>query len=72
MGSAFSQDDYFFYPSFSQGYCIHILVYMLVSMDITCAGTNGYLRLHDFVIPFQEKVASFCEASRVPDLLILL
>ncbi|KAG5544097.1 hypothetical protein RHGRI_016743 [Rhododendron griersonianum] len=32
-------------------------------MDITCAGTNGYLRLHDFVIPFQEKVASFYEAS---------
>lgn len=36
---------------------------MLVSMDITCAGTNGYLRLYDFVIPFQEKVASFYEAS---------
>ncbi|KAH7848865.1 hypothetical protein Vadar_009414 [Vaccinium darrowii] len=34
-----------------------------LTMDITCAGTNGYLRLHDFVIPFQENVASFYEAS---------
>ncbi|KAF7141028.1 hypothetical protein RHSIM_Rhsim06G0089400 [Rhododendron simsii] len=36
---------------------------MLVSMDLTCAGTIGYLCLHDFVIPSQEKVASFYEAS---------
>ncbi|CAK9170415.1 unnamed protein product [Ilex paraguariensis] len=32
-------------------------------MDITALGTNGYLRVHDFVIPFQEKGAPFYEAS---------
>lgn len=34
-----------------------------LTMDVTCAGTNGYLRLHDFVIPFQENVASFYDVS---------
>ncbi|KAH7842633.1 hypothetical protein Vadar_007548 [Vaccinium darrowii] len=34
-----------------------------LTMDLTCAGTNGYLHVHDFVIPFQEKVASFYGAS---------
>ncbi|XP_058187695.1 uncharacterized oxidoreductase At4g09670-like [Rhododendron vialii] len=34
-----------------------------LTMDITCAGTNGYLRLHDFVIPFQENVVSFYDVS---------
>ncbi|PSS00021.1 Oxidoreductase, N-terminal protein [Actinidia chinensis var. chinensis] len=34
-----------------------------LTMDITCAGTNGNLRLHDFVIPFQENLAHFYTTS---------
>ncbi|CAK9174322.1 unnamed protein product [Ilex paraguariensis] len=36
-----------------------------LTMDITSLGigTNGYLRVHDFVIPFQQKGAPFYEAS---------
>ncbi|KAA8522556.1 hypothetical protein F0562_013083 [Nyssa sinensis] len=34
-----------------------------LSMDITALGTKGNLRLHDFVIPFQENVAPFYVAS---------
>ena len=30
-----------------------------LSMDITALGTEGSLRVHDFVIPFQEKSASY-------------
>ncbi|KAK9270664.1 hypothetical protein L1049_026246 [Liquidambar formosana] len=34
-----------------------------LTMDITAIGTKGALHLHDFVIPFQEKEASFSAAS---------
>ncbi|CAK9161802.1 unnamed protein product [Ilex paraguariensis] len=34
-----------------------------LTMDITALGTNGYLCVHDFVIPFQENGAPFYEAS---------
>lgn len=32
-------------------------------MDITCLGTKGNLRVHDFVIPFRENVGKFYGAS---------
>lgn len=34
-----------------------------LTMDITAVGTKGTLHLHDFVIPFQEKEASFSAGS---------
>ncbi|XP_059658691.1 uncharacterized oxidoreductase At4g09670-like [Cornus florida] len=34
-----------------------------LSMDITALGTKGYLRVHDFVVPFQENVGPFFVAS---------
>ncbi|XP_059656551.1 uncharacterized oxidoreductase At4g09670-like [Cornus florida] len=34
-----------------------------LSMDITALGTKGYLRVHDFVVPFQENVGPFFTAS---------
>lgn len=30
-----------------------------LTMDISALGTNGYLRVHDFIIPFQENVGPF-------------
>ncbi|RZC56112.1 hypothetical protein C5167_014965 [Papaver somniferum] len=35
-----------------------------LTMDVTALGTKGTLRLHDFVIPFQETSASFTVASK--------
>ncbi|CAL5332902.1 unnamed protein product [Camellia sinensis] len=35
-----------------------------MTMDITCGGTKGNLRIHDFVIPFQENVGQFYTASK--------
>lgn len=35
-----------------------------LTMDITCGGTKGNLRIHDFVIPFQENVGQFYAASK--------
>lgn len=34
-----------------------------LTMDMTAVGTKGTLHLHDFVIPFQEKEASFSAGS---------
>ncbi|KAI4346572.1 hypothetical protein L6164_007457 [Bauhinia variegata] len=34
-----------------------------LTMDITAVGTKGTLHVHDFVIPFQEREASFSAAS---------
>ncbi|XP_030952093.1 uncharacterized oxidoreductase At4g09670 [Quercus lobata] len=34
-----------------------------LTMDITAIGTKGTLHLHDFVVPFQEKEASFSAGS---------
>ncbi|KAI4320484.1 hypothetical protein MLD38_033961 [Melastoma candidum] len=34
-----------------------------LTMDITALGTNGTLHVHDFVIPYQEKEASYTTAS---------
>ncbi|KAM7514636.1 hypothetical protein LguiA_004219 [Lonicera macranthoides] len=34
-----------------------------LTMDITCLGTKGNLRVHDFVIPFRENVGKFYGAS---------
>ncbi|XP_052203335.1 uncharacterized oxidoreductase At4g09670-like [Diospyros lotus] len=34
-----------------------------LTMDISCAGAKGNLRVHDFVIPFREKAAKFYGAS---------
>lgn len=33
-----------------------------LTMDVSVIGTNGTLRFHDFVIPFEEKKASFLTA----------
>ncbi|CAH8309269.1 unnamed protein product [Eruca vesicaria subsp. sativa] len=35
-----------------------------VTMEITAIGTKGTLRIHDFVIPFQETEASFTTSTR--------
>ncbi|KAF5953301.1 hypothetical protein HYC85_006157 [Camellia sinensis] len=35
-----------------------------LTMDINCGGTKGNLRIHDFVIPFQENVGQFYAASK--------
>ncbi|KAL6573331.1 hypothetical protein OROHE_001790 [Orobanche hederae] len=35
-----------------------------LTMDLTVAGTNGTLRLHDFVVPFEETEASFSTAVK--------
>ncbi|KAJ4953965.1 hypothetical protein NE237_030797 [Protea cynaroides] len=35
-----------------------------MTMDITVVGTKGTLHVHDFVIPQEEKIASFSAASR--------
>ncbi|CAA3011246.1 uncharacterized oxidoreductase At4g09670-like [Olea europaea subsp. europaea] len=35
-----------------------------LTMDVTVVGTNGTLHLHDFVIPFEEKKASFSVATK--------
>lgn len=35
-----------------------------LTMDLSVVGTNGNLRLHDFIIPFEEKKASFSTAVK--------
>lgn len=35
-----------------------------LTMDITAVGTKGTLHIHDFIIPFQEKEASFSATSK--------
>ncbi|KAG8369251.1 hypothetical protein BUALT_Bualt15G0132100 [Buddleja alternifolia] len=35
-----------------------------LTMDLTAVGTNGTLHLHDFVIPFEEKKASFATSVK--------
>ncbi|KAL8487006.1 hypothetical protein ACS0TY_023160 [Phlomoides rotata] len=35
-----------------------------LTMDVTIVGTNGTLKLHDFVIPFEESKASFSTAVK--------
>ncbi|PIN00948.1 Dimeric dihydrodiol dehydrogenase [Handroanthus impetiginosus] len=35
-----------------------------LTMDVTVVGTNGTLRLHDFIIPFEEREASFFTAIK--------
>ncbi|XP_059279888.1 uncharacterized oxidoreductase At4g09670-like [Lycium ferocissimum] len=45
-----------------------------MSMDIVVSGTTGNLRVHDFVIPFQENVAPFytVEGSKFGELLLAI